>query len=211
MDRYIFSSYDDSLLSMSLKHKSKARKRNEKIVLIVLLIFLFAQGWHVLWQNFYIDWKWPSLERQFVSPRPIRAIDVPPLPTRGPTKRLTPTPSTKVTPKPKKVTAITVSNTFAYQSKVAHMDEGQKSVMRRVEEKLGNTYAELIFIESAFHPFSVNSSSGACGLGQFLPCSKMACELTDVDCQLNAIKNYVERRYGSPEKALAFHNVHKWY
>jgi hypothetical protein len=68
-------------------------------------------------------------------------------------------------------------------------------------------YAELIARESSFNPQAINPTSGACGLGQFLPCSKLKCELNDVDCQLKAIQNYVLVRYGSIDKALLFHDL----
>lgn len=74
-------------------------------------------------------------------------------------------------------------------------------------------YAELIARESGFKPDAINPSSGACGLAQALPCSKMQCSLDmdGVDCQLNWIKGYVEQRYGNIEHALVFHDVMNWY
>lgn len=71
--------------------------------------------------------------------------------------------------------------------------------------------AELIARESSFNPGAINPTSGACGLSQAFPCSKMKCELTDIDCQLRWIGDYVERRYGSFKKSIDFHNVNNWY
>lgn len=71
--------------------------------------------------------------------------------------------------------------------------------------------AELICRESSFNKTIINKSSGACGLGQALPCSKMGCELEDSMCQLEWIKKYITNRYGSPEGAVNFHNEHNWY
>lgn len=99
---------------------------------------------------------------------------------------------------------------YNYKKKVVFMDKGQKEVMAKIESTLGQAWAELIFRESGFHPFSVNSI-GACGLGQALPCTKMPCELADVDCQLDWIRSYVNRRYTTIEKALAFHDENGWY
>lgn len=70
---------------------------------------------------------------------------------------------------------------------------------------------ELICRESSFNPKAINPTSGACGLAQALPCSKMKCKLSDVDCQLEWIGNYVDKRYGSFEKAIEFHNINNWY
>lgn len=76
----------------------------------------------------------------------------------------------------------------------------------------GQDYSyELICRESSFNPAAINPTSGACGLAQALPCSKMKCELNDVDCQLDWIGDYVERRYGTFEKAVEFHNNNNWY
>jgi len=71
--------------------------------------------------------------------------------------------------------------------------------------------SEIIARESSFNNRAINQSSGACGLAQALPCSKMACDLDDIDCQLNWIKKYIKSRYGSVKKALDHHNIVSWY
>lgn len=71
--------------------------------------------------------------------------------------------------------------------------------------------AELIGKESSFDIGAINPSSGACGLVQALPCKKMQCSLTDIDCQLNWQKEYIANRYGTVEKALNFWLVNNWY
>lgn len=50
--------------------------------------------------------------------------------------------------------------------------------------------------ESHFNPQIVNPSSGACGIGQALPCSKMGCSLDNVDCQVNWLVGYFQNHYG---------------
>lgn len=68
--------------------------------------------------------------------------------------------------------------------------------------------------ESGFNPYALNKQSGACGLGQSLPCSKVlnTCgSLTDVVCQSEWIANYIKNRYGTPANAWAFHLIHNWY
>ena len=62
----------------------------------------------------------------------------------------------------------------------------------------------LVFKESGWNPYNINPSSGACGLGQALPCEKMGCELWDYACQTEWIGDYIEGRYETPLKALAF-------
>lgn len=67
--------------------------------------------------------------------------------------------------------------------------------------------------ESGWRVNAVNPSSGSCGLGQALPCSKMPCGLTqaDFDCQMNWVNNYAVQRYGSWEGAYNFWVQNHWY
>lgn len=86
-----------------------------------------------------------------------------------------------------------------------------------VGSKLKNLYkdwvsaVELVCRESSFNPQAINRSSGACGLPQALPCTKMNCSLDDIDCQLNWQKEYIANRYGTVTKALEFHSENGWY
>lgn len=68
---------------------------------------------------------------------------------------------------------------------------------------------DLIRRESNCNPNARNPSSGACGVPQALPCSK----LTDrsLEGQIRWMLNYVAARYGTPSGAIAFHNSHNWY
>jgi uncharacterized protein YabE (DUF348 family) len=63
--------------------------------------------------------------------------------------------------------------------------------------------------ESGFNPNAVNSSSGACGIPQALPCSK----ITDksVEGQIEWGLGYITNRYGDPASAWAFHQRNGWY
>jgi hypothetical protein len=70
---------------------------------------------------------------------------------------------------------------------------------------------ELIRRESNCNPNAVNSSSGACGVAQELPCGKSGCSMGDGACQVKWMNNYVSQRYGSWANAVAFHNANNWY
>lgn len=70
---------------------------------------------------------------------------------------------------------------------------------------------ELIRRESGCNPLAVNSSSGACGIAQELPCGKSGCSITDGACQVRWMNSYVSGRYGSWANAVAFHNANNWY
>ena len=72
---------------------------------------------------------------------------------------------------------------------------------------------KLIINESGCNPNAVNPSSGACGIPQALPCSKIAhCGVEPV-CQLRWMDQYVKGRYGSWDGALAAWNSRypHWY
>ena len=69
----------------------------------------------------------------------------------------------------------------------------------------------LINKESGFNPYSMNPSSGACGLFQALPCAKLGCDLSNILCQANWGIGYIAARYGTPTAALNFHYLHNWY
>lgn len=69
----------------------------------------------------------------------------------------------------------------------------------------------LIQRESGWNPTAVNASSGACGLVQALPCSKLGANWSD---SVNALRwgdNYVKNRYGGWSQALAHSDANGWY
>lgn len=76
----------------------------------------------------------------------------------------------------------------------------------------GNAAKDFIYShESGNNPGAINKGSGACGLGQALPCSKMPCSLTDYNCQDTFFTNYMVNRYGTWEKAMAFWQANRWW
>ncbi|MBN8867517.1 MAG: hypothetical protein J0H98_08180 [Solirubrobacterales bacterium] len=75
---------------------------------------------------------------------------------------------------------------------------------------------ELWTRESGWNPAARNPSSGAYGIPQALPASKMgpAAQGTGpaaAKAQIAWGLNYIKERYGTPSAALAFHNSHNWY
>jgi len=72
----------------------------------------------------------------------------------------------------------------------------------------GNAYI-LIMRESGCNPNAVNKSSGACGIPQALPCSKLG--TSEPVEQLRWMQNYVVRRYGSWANAVAHSTSVGWY
>lgn len=58
--------------------------------------------------------------------------------------------------------------------------------------------------ESGTRTDAINAASGACGLGQALPCSKLPCSLDDYACQDEWFTGYMLGRYGSWVAAAAY-------
>lgn len=75
----------------------------------------------------------------------------------------------------------------------------------------GSAKSFIYMKESGNNPGAINASSGACGLGQALPCSKMPCSLSDYACQDNFFTGYMQNRYGTWENAKAFWLSHRWW
>ncbi len=65
--------------------------------------------------------------------------------------------------------------------------------------------------ESSWNPSAVNRSSGACGLAQALPCSKIAGDWSDPVVALKWQYNYVNNRYGGYIGAYDFWRANNWY
>ncbi|MET8544938.1 transglycosylase SLT domain-containing protein [Kitasatospora sp. NPDC004799] len=76
-------------------------------------------------------------------------------------------------------------------------------------------FSNIVFRESSWNPLAVNASSGAYGLVQALPGSKMASAgadwRTNPATQIKWGLNYMNTRYGSPCAAWAFWQNHHWY
>lgn len=78
------------------------------------------------------------------------------------------------------------------------------------EESWG--YADfMVTRESGWNPNAMNASSGACGLAQALPCSKVPGNPLDPVNSLNWMNGYVNGRYGGWEGAYNFWQQNHWY
>lgn len=65
--------------------------------------------------------------------------------------------------------------------------------------------------ESSWNPNAKNASSGACGLAQALPCSKLGPNWNDPVTALKWQHAYVSSRYGGYKQAYAFWQANHWY
>lgn len=70
---------------------------------------------------------------------------------------------------------------------------------------------KLIQKESSWNPNARNPSSGACGLPQALPCSKLGSEWNNPVHALRWADNYCKQRYGGWSGAWSFWTSHHWY
>ena len=97
--------------------------------------------------------------------------------------------------------------------------QAQKAVVAAVEtpkayaSNCGDAKSCIYQKESGNNPSSINRSSGACGLGQAWPCSKLrlSCSLTDYECQDAFFTKYAVDRYGSWDNAWSFWQLHNWW
>lgn len=78
-----------------------------------------------------------------------------------------------------------------------------------------NCLVKLVEKESSWNPNAVNKSSGAAGLFQALPASKMASEgsdyMTNYKTQIRWGLKYITNRYGTPSNAWAHSQQKGWY
>ncbi|KUN05084.1 hypothetical protein AQI95_16395 [Streptomyces yokosukanensis] len=78
-----------------------------------------------------------------------------------------------------------------------------------------NAFSKIVSHESGWNPSATNSSSGAYGLVQALPGSKMASAggdwKTNPATQIKWGLDYMNSRYGSPVKAWSFWQANGWY
>lgn len=121
------------------------------------------------------------------------------------------------TPEAKKVLNLNIVKEVKATSNYTYENYSKKPfyniVLNGIKERYTNweDVAELQAREGGFDPGAINPTSGACGLPQALPCKKMKCSLTDIDCQLDWQKEYISNRYGTAEKALQFRISNGWY
>lgn len=93
-----------------------------------------------------------------------------------------------------------VSGTKADWLRASGIPESQWGLVDQIVQK-----------ESGWNPNAVNASSGACGLGQQLPCGKWAGAWNDPVSALQAMSGYVDSRYGGWQGAWNFWQANSWY
>ncbi|MFI9598534.1 transglycosylase SLT domain-containing protein [Streptomyces sp. NPDC052043] len=78
-----------------------------------------------------------------------------------------------------------------------------------------HAFSKIVERESGWNPHATNASSGAYGLVQALPASKMSSAgadwRTNPRTQIKWGLHYMKSRYGSPAAAWKFWRAHGWY
>lgn len=78
-----------------------------------------------------------------------------------------------------------------------------------------NSFNSIVMAESGWNYKARNAQSGAYGIPQALPGSKMSSAgsdwQTDGDTQLRWMMSYIKGRYGDPNAAWSFHQKNNWY
>jgi len=119
----------------------------------------------------------------------------------------------KVVKTTKKTTTKKVSTmNVKYSSKNEIIQYAHNEVLKKWGAGHWEAFYNIVAHESGWNPNNVNKKSGACGLFQFVPCSKGGnAYKTDYKVQVQKGIQYIEYRYGTPNKAWAFWQKHHWY
>jgi hypothetical protein len=93
--------------------------------------------------------------------------------------------------------------------------EAEKLVTRRFGGSQFESFSHIVDHESSWSPSATEPSTGAYGLGQALPASKMSPYgsdyLTNPTTQLRWMVEYISERYGTPNVAWEFWQRNHWY
>lgn len=112
------------------------------------------------------------------------------------------------------------SSSGTISDRTSYSGESPQGIAQRLLAEYGwsdqwDSFNSLIQKESGWNPYACNSSSGAYGLGQALPGSKMASVGSDwetnPETQLRWTLGYIAGRYGDPDGAWAAFQSKGWY
>lgn len=120
--------------------------------------------------------------------------------------------TTKKTTTTKKKTNTNSTGFDIKASKNEIIQYAHNEVLKKWGEEHWEAFYNIVSHESGWNPNNVNKKSGACGLFQFVPCSKGGSAYKhDYKVQIQKGIQYIEYRYGTPNKAWAFWQKHHWY
>lgn len=205
-----------------------------RLALLVLATGLLAVGWgqtsghtplpiatpppqafHAVTDDIRLPQPPPAVVDDFAHPTPVPrpsvAVPAPhvtvvqrpaPTPRPAPTRKQTPRPVARPAPAPAVVTYPSVADAKAY-------------ALQRLGSTQFGCLNEIAIHESNWNPHDVNPTSGAYGIPQALPGTKMSTAGADWhDNPVTQVKwmiGYVDADYGSACAAWSFWQAHRWY
>lgn len=89
--------------------------------------------------------------------------------------------------------------------------EAKELVVKTWGEWAWNDFDWIIFRESGWNHKATNPTSGAFGICQALPKSKLGVDAESWSVQINWCINYIKNRYGSVAEAKNFWLAHQWF
>jgi hypothetical protein len=119
------------------------------------------------------------------------------------------------TSSPVESSTVKTSSSSSSSSSARAAETPQQIAADLVPASQQDAFAQVISHESGWDVTATNSSTGAYGLGQALPGSKMAAYgsdwKTNPEAQIKWALNYMDSRYGSPTAAWSFWQANGWY
>jgi hypothetical protein len=183
-----------------------------KFVVLLILAFMLFYGISKFYDNYKVNFQNPITlilrmpvvisQRLFLAPIPKASyVEVSPLTT------------------PQEIVDATKQGTIPQYAdstgiKAISRDTIRTLMHNLVVQKWGDSnWPEIDYIithESDYNPYIVNKNSGACGLFQALPCTKLPS--LDIVTQINwGLNYYIPERYKTPQNAFQFKKANGWY
>lgn len=176
---------------------------NKKIILIIITIIVGLVGMLVLISGLF-NKKQPTILDDTTT-----TIELEVIKTNIPRKQKK---AKKVVKTSKKTTKKKVSAMNVKASKSEMQEYAYQRVVQIWGKEHWDSFYQLVSHESGWNPNSVNKKTNACGLFQFVPCSKGGkAYKTDYKVQIEKGIQYISARYGNPNKAWSFWKQHHWY
>lgn len=174
----------------ALKQEHLAGHRRTVIIMIAVAVYLFCIG--MVFRQMQLEWTVLAIESQQLKFAKTKIQEV-----------ATKDAELKVLRQVAEATKSAKPNVI-YIDRDTTKGKTLDAVVKRWGAEHLQAFENLISHESGFNALAMNPKSGACGLFQAVPCSKMGCELPDIDCQIKWGLNYIAQRYQTPSQAWAF-------
>lgn len=189
------------------------------LVMVTLQVFSFSEASEPTKQAVIDQSQFkPFIFEEQVKPEPTIIIVIG-IPKTEPTPLITPKPTIKPTPKPiikpKSIKPVALKLTIRHREFPAGTDAARQYALGRIGKYQFSCLDMLFHRESGWRVAALNKSSGAYGIPQALPGSKMAAAgsdwRTNATTQVKWGLMYISGRYGSACNALRHLYNYGWY